>query len=181
MDVPQRRAKQHLGLVACHACCSLVVWCEYLAQSSSSSLMPLSITRSPALTLAVTSAVFILLAALLHATRIVLLPRGWSLAARNSLVSVASLYVLAVLFGSPLLSIDALAWAAYVGVAFSLHEQRDLANALWVRIGAPRDLAVTSTWAADAHREGSVPPLALALGCCWVGCFVIPLGGILIV
>jgi hypothetical protein len=128
------------------------------------------------LTLAAACAVFVVLAALLHATRAALLPRGWGLAVRNSAVAVAALYVLAVLFGSPLLSSAALGWAAYVGVAFSLHEQRDLASALWVRMGAPRDLAVTSAWAMDAQREDGLPALAIALGWSWIGCFVIPLG-----
>ncbi len=148
-----RRAQPRL-LLLCRLSCSLIVWSEYLPAVTPLP-MDLSITTHPVWTLAVASAAFLVLSGLLIRP-----PNGWIFAVRNSLTAAAGLYVLAVLFGSPLFCLRALAWAVYMAVVFTLNEPRD-----WARLEAPFALL----------EQGELPDLTIALGFAWVGCFVIPL------
>ncbi len=148
------------ALAACHACAAMVLWSEYLLPGSTP-LPPL--TRQPAASLATACLVFAGAAVLLHVVGVLAPPRGWPFAVGNAAVAVVVLYAVGVLFGCPLLSVDCLAWAAYLAVACSLHERRKWVSTLVPKRGG-RD------WS-----RGEVPVMGVALASSWLGCFVIPL------
>lgn len=80
----------------------------------------------------------------------------------NAVVAVTLLYGLAVLFGAPLVSLNAMAWAVYVGVSFCALESRNLRY-----IESARDALLDG--------DGRPTLTGWALLSTAVGCFVIPL------
>jgi hypothetical protein len=126
---------------------AIVIWSEYIHPRS-----PLHITQQPAWTLLVATLVCLVVNVIVRHP----LPRaGVRFAVRNAIETSAIMYVVAVMFGAPLISIDAFAWCVYLGFSFALYEQ-----------------------SATRHLGGTMPPLTpftLSLVFSWVGCFVIPL------
>lgn len=137
---------------------SLVIWSEYVIPSLG---LP-RITVEPFWTLLFAAAPG------LGRTLFLLSRAGRLHAFRTGLIATIALYIIAVLFGSPLISRNAFAWALYVAWSFCTLETRDV-----LTFKSSQDVLFDDDENDDARGRPTVTAMAL-LGS-FVGCFVIPL------
>lgn len=133
---------------------AVVVWSDVLLPG----VLPVSIMAAPTLTLSVATALALGVQLAMHALGWRRAPRGLAFAGRNAALTTVLLYAVALLFGAPLVSGAALAWAALVGALYAFGERDDLRALPTVQ---------AMLW--------SVTPLSVALVYSWLGCMVIPL------